>query len=228
MDCIYYFIQELTKRILEDNDYIHTKFKQYRESFCKENSRILSKTAQEVAALLIFAFKLYSEVFGNEDKNTYLSGYFRILEVVKKSFPMEGQVTEENFDNAKNVCKYIDSYFNSKTNKSIVGKIGSEKTVLDKRIWYNEEKICFTLTHIRDILKLTNCTSSYSESIKKALAEKNIIKTYTKDGKIVEYTVRLQEKLTETETTGKRYVAFNREVCKKYDLFPNLEEICKN
>ena len=98
---------------------------------------------------------------------------------------------------------------------------------MDKRIWYNEEKICFTLTHIREILKLTNCTSSYSESIKKALAEKNIIKTYTKDGKIVEYTVRLQEKLTETETTSKRYVAFNRNVCREYNLFPTLEEICK-
>ena len=165
--------------------------------------------------------------------------YEAILNSAEKSFP-----TDENFENAKITCRQIDSYFRSEKKQSFIGEIGCEELPSEKSVWFNEEYIYMRQIRISEFLKLTNSNLKYNINVKKSLAGKEVIKTYIKKEGKPEYSVHLQKILSsdkKSDDTAKvkgtskrkkqshsRYIAFDREKCRQYNLFPNIEKTIVN
>ena len=89
-------------------------------------------------------------------------------------------------------------------------------------------------------MKLTNSNLKYNINVKKLLAGKEVIKTYIKNDGKPEYSVHLQKILSSEKKSDdnakekgtskrkkqshSRYIAFDREKCREYNLFPNIEK----
>ncbi len=149
------------------------------------------------------------------------------------SFPVKGYVTDSDFEKAKSVCKQLDSFFISTEkgtpkNKDIVGKLGCDEGVTEKRVWFDDEYIFMIQKRANELLKLTGGNKSFNTQVKCALAEHDIIKKYIKSDGKPEYTVHLQKPLYGNKKSRLRYLSFNRKICKQYDLFTNIEKIIEN
>lgn len=233
---IYYYIKKLKKKLNKNLDYIQKKFKEHHERYCNIIPPSVSETAWEANELLMFGFNMYSKFF--EIDNAFkIDVANSIYKVTTDSFPLKTIPTTSDIENAKNVCRQIDCYFEKQKNKSLIGKIGAETNPCEKSVWYDEDTIYMTLHRAHEFLKLTNSNLSFSISIKKALAHAGFIKSYTKKDNKPEYTVHIQKALQaknmskdDTNTyasikTRNRYIAFNRDICSQHNLFPNIEKI---
>ncbi len=243
MSCVYYFLTKLRNKVHENKNYVRNKFINHRDMFLEYMvTSDLSETAREVAQPLIFAFQLYCKLFKFRPTSTdedfkyeqmIMNATNAIISAAKNSFPVKGYVTDSDFEKAKSVCKQLDSFFTSTDkgtpkNKDLVGKIGCEEGVTEKRVWFDDEYIFIAQKRANELLKLTDGNKNFNTQVKYALAKHDIIKKYIKaDGK-PEYTVHLQKPLYDNKKSKLRYLAFNREICKKYDLFPNIEKIMEH
>ncbi len=242
IECIYYFLKQLTTKLLNNRHYVRDKFIKHKNKFLKHMvTPDFSEVAQEVAQPLLFALELYTKHFETEnaeqpDKIKHLLAVNKakeaIIATVKNSFPAKGYATDKDFEIAKTTCIQIDSYFTlqKKTHKNakLIGEIGCEECVTEKRIWYDNENFYITLKHINEFLKLTGWKMVFNLKVKGALAEKEIIKIYTKkDGK-PEYSTHLQKPLYGKTKTQDRFITFNRKRCKEYQIFQNIEAIMIN
>lgn len=233
---IYYYIKKLEKKLNKNLDYIQKKFKEHHERYCNIIPPSVSETAWEANELLMFGFNMYSKFF--EIDNAFkINVANSIYKVTTDSFPLKTIPTTSDIENAKNVCRQIDCYFEQKINQSLIGQIGGETNPSEKSVWYDEDTIYMTLHRAREFLKLTNSNLSFSISDRKALAHAGFIKSYTKKDSKPEYTVHIQKALQaktmskdDTNTnasikTRNRYIAFNRDICSQHNLFPNIEKI---
>ena len=237
MYSIYYYINWIIENLIQNKNFVREKFIEHRKNFEIKlrlsdipQSGKISQIAQDVAQQLSFAFSLYAECFNAQGDALCNDVYSSIINATKNSFPAEGTATDEDFEKAKAICKQIDSYFESKRNHNLIGIIGCEKHGFEKRIWCDDENIYIRRQNLTEFLKLTGGKLHYNKNINIALADKELIKTITKkDGK-PEYSVHIQKNLYEEEKnkTQYRFMAFNREKCRQYNLFENIEKVILN
>lgn len=229
---IYYYISKLAHKMYEEGiDYIKNKY----NSFCDKFRNLHPETdysdkAYESTMLLLFAFKLCMEEYDDCElsEELYQKAFDAISRAAEDSFPLGGIPTYTNFDNAKNICRTIDSYFSPVRNKKYAARLGQNKELNDIWLWYDDECFYLTVNSIENILKIQGIRLRLSTDERKALHQKGLIKVHkTKNGGL-EYTVHYQKPLHGKKTTKKRFVAFKREECRKYNLFEKLEETCSN
>ena len=139
---------------------------------------------------------------------------------------MGGVPTYTDFDNAKSICREIDTYFSQTGKKKRIALLGQNKKREDIWLWYDNDYFYLTADNIKDILAPQGGKLRLTISEKKVLHQKRLIKVHTKGDGSLEYTVHCQKTLSCKEKTKKRFVAFNREKCKEYNLFENLEKFC--
>ena len=109
-------------------------------------------------------------------------------------------------------------------NKNFVAKANEEsRNVTNIRIWYDDEYIFMTAQIIKEILKLMDADILFNKALKERLAEKDIIKVYKENSRI-EYSTHYQKPLYDNKRIKDRFIMFNREKCKEYNLFPYIED----
>lgn len=139
---------------------------------------------------------------------------------------MGGVPTYTDFDNAKRICREVDAYFVPARKKKQIAMLGQDKVLEDIWLWYDAEAYYLTAESIKNILDIRGSKLKLSTVEKKALHQKELIKVHKKADDSLEYTVHYQRPLYCDYKTKKRFVAFNREKCKEYNLFENLENFC--
>lgn len=226
---IYYYINQLIHELMNKHEVINESFKNYQLNFSQICSELaLSETAYTSSLLLNFAVEMYRKYCPNcNEPQVFNSIRNTIIQTVKNSFPMKGETTDVDFDNAKKICLDIDAYFGSAKRKKKIVQLGLDKVPRDYMLWYNEDYFYISTVNITDILDVQHCKLKLSLAERKALYQKGIIKvTHKKDGNI-EYTTKYQKPLYKGDKPdGTRYIAFNRGKCREYNLFKNIEKYC--
>lgn len=231
---IYYYVYILENKLLKNQFYIKDEYKKFKDIFdAVINIQELHEGQYEAALLLSFAYNLYMNEYSDQLKlkdRVYLrNDIHEITAIVRDSYLIKGQSTNNTFDMATKMCNAIDTYFKSESNKKRIKKVGEDKTDIGVKLWWDDDCIYIRPDDIKDILKTQQHKGNLDKKIKIIFAERNIIKKYTKgDGK-PEYSVHLPKSSgVDKKTAALRYIAFNREQCKLYNLFPNIEETLFN
>lgn len=237
-ETIYYFINQLIRKRVDNRFYVNDAYKQFDSEFRKKSvDDSFSEKAIEVSSLLCFAYRLFIDNF-YEDADKMLLIKLRlkfqkykeiICRIAKNSYPKKNYVTDTNLETAKELCIALDNYFEKKTHHIYARMLGAENAPVDPcKLWYDEECFYISASEIADILKIQGSRHKISKKTKIALAEMGLIKTYQKaDGAVFEYSVHIQKPLFGQAKTQRRYIAFQRENCRKLKLFTNLESLCK-
>ncbi len=227
---INYYISKLANKMYEEGiHYIKNKY----NSFCDKFRNLHPETdysdkAYESIMLLLFAFKLFIEEYDDCElsEELYQKAFDAISRAAEDAFPLGGVPTYTDFDNAKSICREIDTYFSQTGKKKRIALLGQNKKREDIWLWYDNDYFYLTADNIKDILAPQGGKLRLTISEKKALHQKRLIKVHTKGDGSLEYTVHCQKPLCCDKTTKKRFVAFNREECRKCNLFENLEKFC--
>ena len=223
VDSIYYYIHTLLNKMMKDKEYIIRKFKKFNEWFKTNISDAdFCEESYEIAMLLSFSYALYMGAMGGNafEGNTIEE----ICNTVESAFVIKGTTKNIDFVKTCKLCSEIDTFFTKIKNKDLIGKIG-DVDVNEKRLWYDEEYMYIRAIRIQELLEINKSKERFSMNIKRTLAEKQLIKTYIKSDGKVEYTVHMQKPLYADKKSTHRFIAFNREECRKHNLFENLEKI---
>lgn len=230
MDSIYHYVSILLKKLMGNRRYVNDQFIEYRNSFIAENSHEgYTEASYEAALLMSFSYWLYITEYNeqNPEMESAIHNTVGIItRTVKDSFMVKGRSSNMDFSKAKEVCSEIDLYFTNKSNRIQIGKLGEITDSIDIHLLYDDEYFYIRINKIKEIVKLANGKDHFSMRTRAALSEREIIDSYQKrDGK-PEYTVHIKKPLSGDQKTKKRFVAFNRAKCKKYNLFEELEKYC--
>lgn len=227
---IYYYISKLANKMYEEGiDYIKNKYNSFCDKFRTLHPETdYSEKAYESTMLLLFAFKLFMEEYDDCEmpEELYQTAFDAISRAAEDAFPLGGVPTYTDFDNAKSICREIDTYFSQAQMKKRIALLGQKKKREGIWLWYDNDYFYLTADNIKDILASQGSKLRLTISEKKVLHQKGLIKVHTKGDGSLEYTVHCQKPLCCDKTTKKRFVAFNREECRKCNLFENLEKFC--
>lgn len=254
MENISYYITTLTKKMAGNKYYVREKFDEYKNNgYMTDYANNPNDAKEEAAMLLSFAYWLYTEVYydapGFETAAEINRTVREIYTVAKELFLIKGTSKVVDFENAKKMCKIVDLFFEKSSYQKKLVKIGDPKVHDDVRIWYDDECLYIRAENIKEFLKMQKINITFNKKIKVALADGNLIKTYTK-GSRREYSVHIQKSLydeskienedksesedkgidkgkTKKKTSTKssvRYIAFDRAICKQHNLFENVEK----
>ena len=227
---INYYIAKLAYKMCEGSiDYVKDKYNSFCEKFMSRHPEMqYSDKAYESTMLLLFAFKLFMEEYDDCElsEELYQTAFNAISRAAEDAFPLGGVPTYTDFDNAKRICREVDAYFVPARKKKQIAMLGQNKVLEDIWLWYDKEFFYVTADNIENILKIGNNKLKPNIKVKKALHQKELIKVHKKSDDSLEYTVHYQRPLYCNYKTQKRFVAFNREKCKEYNLFENLENFC--
>ncbi len=229
---IYYYISKLAHKMYEEGiDYIKNKYNSFCDKFRTLHPETdYSEKAYESTMLLLFAFKLFMEEYDDCElsEELYQKAFDAISRAAEDAFPLGGVPTYTDFDNAKSICREIDTYFSQTGKKKRIALLAQNKKREDIWLWYDNDYFYLTADNIKDILAPQGNKLRLTISEKKVLHQKGLIKVHTKADDSLEYTVHCQKPLYGDETTKKRFVAFKREECRKYNLFEKLEKTCSD
>lgn len=227
---IYYYISKLAHKMYEEGiDYVKNKYSSFCDEFIARHPETqYSDKAYESTMLLLFAFKLFMEEYDDCElsEELYQKAFDAISRAAEDAFPLGGVPTYTDFDNAKSICREIDTYFSKTGKKKRIALLAQNKKLEDIWLWYDNDYFYLTADNIKDILASQGNKLRLTISEKKVLHQKGLIKVHTKADDSLEYTVHCQKPLYGNETTKKRFVAFKREECRKYNLFEKLEKVC--
>ncbi len=240
IDNIKSFIIYLAEMLTEDPDYVQQKYNEfYNKKIRDSRYKDFSPETRNIALELNFALYLYclyhlyyrkkqeKEISDNQFKSIISKWYEEheniILNTVKKSiFTPKGEQLRSKSEEIAYFCSYINKYMQK--NKNFVAKANEEsRNVTNIRIWYDDEYIFMTAQIIKEILKLMDADILFNKALKELLAEKDIIKVYKENSRI-EYSTHYQKPLYDNKRIKDRFIMFNREKCKEYNLFPYIED----
>ena len=145
-----------------------------------------------------------------------------LIQTTKNSFPQKGEPSENDFSDAIKVCTILDDYFYK--NKDELSKVKQTEYSGPVLMWYDEKYLYIKGKSLIKVLNSSVTKSKFSLSVKKSMAEKGIIESYKKENGQHEYSINLKKQVYDNLDTKGRFVAFNREKCREYNLFKKIEE----
>jgi len=224
IESIYYYINVLIGRLLDNGHFINEQFEDYKVFFeASHRFSNFSDSAYTASVLLSFAINMYRYYSAVVDFPISFEKIDKILiETIKNSFPKKGESTEDDFSDARKVCTILDDYFYK--NKDEISKVKQSEYSGPVLMWYDEKYLYIKGKSLTKVLNSSGTKSKFSVSVKKSMAEKGIIESYKKENGQYEYSINLQKQVYDNLKTKGRFVAFNREKCREYDLFKKVEE----
>ena len=203
MQSVYHYIRRILRKLLKNKNYVRNKFIKHNEFFRQSIADMpASEKAIEVAQNLSFAFWLYVKAFSEQNEDFCRKVYDSILKAAVNSFPIKGQTTDDEFEKTISVCRQADTYFKTKSNRKLIGKIGYENNPNEKRIWWDDETIYIKQKNLNEFSAITKSDLRYNNKSGKALASRNLIKTYVISEDKCEYSVHIQKALREADGSG--------------------------
>lgn len=218
-DSLYYFIHRLIKKLVKNKNYVKEEFEEFRSNF---DVSPFSEAGGEAALMLSFAYSLYHKIYYKSAITDFLK-IPEIIDAVQGSLPPEGVPKNIEFRKAKNICKEIDNYFSTSKNQKKLSTIETDVHYPDTKLWYSDDTLYITADAISEILKINMSSLKLSPKVKVALADKDLIRTYTKNDGKREYSIHMQKSSQVKSISKCRYIAFNRVTCKEYELFTSIE-----
>lgn len=224
------FIAYLSKKTETTTDYVKDKY----QKFCCDKSADnrymnLPDDTRGIALKLNFALFLYCKYCNSKKSDNVSQEWFNehekiILDIIEKSvLSTQGKLIRSKSEEISHFCSYINAYMQK--NKKFVAKANKElKIVTNINFWCDDEYIFMTAQTIKNTLKLMGADIAFDKPLKELLAKENIIKTYNINNRI-EYSTHYQKPLYGTLKTRDRFIMFNRETCRKYNLFPYIEDM---
>ena len=219
-EILYYFVYLLIKKLAKNKNYVKEMFEEFRNNF---DTSPFSEAGGEAALMLSFAYSLYHQIYYKSEITDFLK-IPEIIDAVQGSLPPDGIPKNTEFKKAKSICKEIDNYFSIPKNQKKLSTIETDVHYPDTKLWYSDDTFYITADAISEILKINQSSLKLSPKVKVALADKDLIRTYTKNDGKREYSIHMQKSPQAKSISKCRYIAFNRGACKEYNLFNSIED----
>ena len=234
---MYHFIHFLLKKMNKNENYVAQQYAAYLNQI-QQDADILALTEDARNVFIALSFTIFLYLIYRTDKNEFAKKYQLedieglcksiLIGVSKSAYPALGDVINSDIDRAKEICRVLDEYFAKKSNRRCLAMIGEENSLpTEVKAWGDENLLYITARTLNEILKLQDDKGKFTLAVKRALAHEGLIEYYMVGGDKPrpEYSVHIQKPLYGAHKSKVRFVAFRREECAKYHLFPHIEDI---
>ena len=229
MHTVYRFSLCITRELNNGKKSIKAIYGEYNEELaslrCLDN---LTEEAYTYAEMLIFPLWMYLKLTESKNAADILQKCIDIISnTIRNSFPAKDDILDSEYEQAVAICKAFDRYFDKKSNHQYLGSIGvMPPNANEIKVWRDNNHIYVKSKTLSEILKLQDCEYKFTLKIKRALAQREMIETYSvSETERPEYTVHIQKPLYDNVKSRARFVAFKRPRCGTYGLFEFIDKI---